>query len=505
MICAHCGTENKDYYAFCSNCGKSLLKKSTSLIYSEDKKSQFVESSSEKSLSEIPEPEIPEPEIPEPEIPGPEIVESKLLGSEISRSKSSESEFLGRASAQFNHQKITSKFSDFLRKRKKFIITIAIFITGIIIFFIIGVRSSDFKSQAIDYIKSERSCKWDELYEVVENRLPDTEFMTKEMFLTAKSDSDPETISDCQAGGFTLKETGNSYLYVAVNYKQNNDSSSGKAVVTMDKQPNKSMLFFDKYIINADNVVAKNIKFTVSKDSKIYVDGIQLKDSYLKNHDAEADTEDYIIDCIFKGKHTIKVSHEQLIEHEDTINIESGNFSHSYADLTLKAEVIAKLQSEAIETVKKYYSAVSLKKEFNELSSCFMSDPDIQSQIRTQFVKQQETQGTVFSSGATIAALPDALNASTVWQAKYDANNILSTTVVVKATYKPQNIKNGTAVTVELGMLGYRYKDSQWKAYSIICGIGVGGTTGNMSESKGNVSSVPSITTTVELPDHITN
>lgn len=106
-----------------------------------------------------------------------------------------------------------------------------------------------------------------------------------------------------------------------VTYRVQGEINEHTMTLTLNRQSDKSLLFFDKYkVINSD--VKKDLPISIPKGTTLMIDGNEIPSEYIYSEsDATLSYDRYVIPYIFSGKHDIEITsdlYETIIDEFDT-------------------------------------------------------------------------------------------------------------------------------------------------------------------------------------------
>lgn len=463
MFCPNCGTKNDDDAVFCGNCGARIIEENPGPA-----QSSGVSLSKETAQST---PDV-QGTTGEPEANGtqPQAAQGAYNAQGM---PNMQSQYQQNGMPNQPRQAGTFKLS------KKVITLIAAAVAVIVaavVFVNVGKSATDYKKLAIKYVKAVEEGDWDKAYSLM--NLPESEFLTKEAFIKANEEDTTVEIINIAARDLTDvtslvdsdENLGSKSVVVTYSYA---GSSSNVKYVYLDKMNSKAMLFFDKYKVSSDGVVAFDSVIKVPAGSKLYINGTEVSESYKSSNNSTEKIDYYIIPFLFQGDNTIKVTSEYAEDIEEVVNFYGTGdiYSVSSSNMVYKNDMIEAAKTQASQDLEKIAAAAVAQKKFSEvglgyltsaestLSSyysnlvgdCHTSYKDVQSlKISDATLKASSTNVNVDSSDG----LP---------YIKISVSYNLTGTYIYKYNNETRDGKNSSASAT----LSYKYNNGQWQMYKM--------------------------------------
>jgi len=486
MFCPNCGTKNDDAAGFCLNCGTPLVV--AAINASTENTQEPVEL---ETLVDSKAPETQETQETQETSATPVIsVTPATLDTPVT-SVTPETQFTPvtptEASTAYATP-VTPQYKPrkpFSKKMIGIMAGVAVIAVAIIVFIVVGKKSQNYEALATKYFLAEQKCEWDTVFNSID--IPDGEFLTKELLSKAQSKTSSKEISN-----YSVSEESDIYSSIINKDKELADASiskdvdieyrvKGEASNTTDtigviKLKEKNLLFFDKYKISPDNLIASNYTFIVAKGAKVTINGVEVSSKYLKestsssSYSYEVDEDNYVIDYLFKGEYTIKVTQENMEDYEEDVTIDSDDDSYTYTSAKIGPKISSQLVTAGQDAMKTVYDAVVARKDFSTLSSLFVNDTEIQSDAKSTYAYFMDEQ--ITSDGIGLTKVSWTSLTGTASQDSSASDGLISVTVTVKGAYSATlTSAYSTTPTDEKGTITsyfyYVYIDGAWSLYDM--------------------------------------
>lgn len=451
MFCPKCGESNVDEAKFCAKCGAPLVENTI-----------LEQPQGPEAGSQVTAPQGPEagPQMTAPQ-EGPQMTAPQggpQAGPQMTAPQGAPQMTAPQAAPRKPMSKSTLNI----------IIAAAAVCVALIIFIIAGNVLSNPKRTVEKYFKAASSGNWEKVYNYVD--IPDGEFITKDLLAKAFEDEDTMNITNFEVVENESNTSGISKQYYITYFASGSSKRTTRVEVVRD---GRFMLFWQRYKISADDIVAQNIKFTVRDGSKLYIDGIEVKDSYIvEEKDDSSTNKTYKIDYLFMGDHEIKVVSDVYHDVEKNYSITSSSMEYTVTTTDIKDEIVAARMTAAENDMQTFYEAAIAKKDFNDLKSLCVSDDTQQKSIKSlydTFVTRTYNNGygvakidfTDFSETTTTGVSKGVPYVSVTVTAKVNA------TVNIKPTSYNNNATSKSVTDTIKDVFRYEYHDGEWKISSV--------------------------------------
>lgn len=334
----------------------------------------------------------------------------------------------------------------------------------LILFIVLGSTLSNPERVVKKYFKAQMEGKWDKVYECVD--LPKGEFITKEAMKNAKADSDVSKVTNFEVEEWE-RESEIAKTYTVTYYLA---GSSRRTTTVEVVKAGKTLLFWDRYKVSSGSVVAKNVRVTVKKDCKLFIDGTPVDDKYIN---ADANTEKsanktYEIDYMISGKHNFKTISDIYEDNERDAEVSYSDDTVSLTDYKVKESVIAERATAAQSDISTLILAGVDRKDFGAVKDMFYAgDSNRIDTIKKNYELYRDNTHKSDGTGVTKATIK---NVEVTSKTSGTTNGM----PYVKVTLKVSTDLVGMTTTKErtgsktiTDTLTYVFADGQWKLYDM--------------------------------------
>lgn len=258
------------------------------------------------------------------------------------------------------------------------VVAVVAVIAAIAVFVSVGRNVTDYKKTAGKYVKAVEGGDWDKAYSLM--NLPEGEFLTKEAFIQVNEEKTAVEITNITVkDSSNLKDlldeeestAGGKSVIVTYSYP---GASSNAEYITLDKIDSKFLFFFDEYKVSSDGIVAFDSIVKVPVGSTLYINGIEVADSYKSSAKSTEKIDYYVIPYLFQGDNTIKVVNAYAEELEDVVYFsgQGDSYSVSVSSLSFKTELVEAVKAQAKEDLEKVAAAAVAQKSFSEIGLAYL-------------------------------------------------------------------------------------------------------------------------------------
>lgn len=271
-----------------------------------------------------------------------------------------------------------------------------------IVLFEVGKSQCTPEKAAMDYFGALESQNWNSAYQKLD--VGNSEFLTEKNFEAAqKKTAEDEKITnyevlpakqtDALTTGTSGKNTGSLSKDVTIQYLTKGSSSPKRQVFSLVKQPGKKWFLFDSWKIGTDNLVTPEVTISAPAEVTVSLGDIKLSSKYLVK-DKDSDSNDsgkalvtYSVKEIFSGNYTIKATSPNTEDYTHPVNVDesASEFMVSRGDLKLKQSILDSVAKQPGEIIKALYSSALAGKDFDSVSSYFVTDRNDQDTLRDKY------------------------------------------------------------------------------------------------------------------------
>jgi len=464
MFCPNCGTKNENDAAFCLNCGTSLAEENVST--SAEQAKEVVDSTIPVALDTPVDPATPV----SPVAPVAPVAPTEAFTTYTAPVT---------PTPQYKPRKPLSK------KLIAIIAGAAVIVIAVTVFVVVGKKSADYETLATKYFIAEQAGEWDKVFDSID--IPSGEFLTKDFLKKAQSKTATKEISNYSVNKksdiYASLISGDKDLVddaiskdVYIDYRIKGESSNRTDTIGAIKLKEKNLLFFDKYKISSDDLVKTGFSIVVTKGAKVSLDGVEVSSKYLKDSAAASSSsysvskDTYVIDYLFKGNYTIKVTQENMEDNETDVVVSSNDDSYTYTSPKLGTKIISQLATTGQDAMKTVFDSVIARKDFSTLSSLFVNDTKIQSEAKSTYAYFMD--GQITTAGVGLTKISWTSLTGTAAQNSSASDGMTAVTVTVKGAYSA-TLKSAysTTPTDRTGTITcyfyYRYQNAAWSLYDM--------------------------------------
>lgn len=445
MFCPNCGTSNDEGALFCANCGTRLE--------FEPVVTEGSAASDDNAVPQQPEVQTAQVNVQPQVTPMYEQPQNGTMG---------------------NSAKKPFKLS------KKIVIIGAVVvavIAAVIVFICVGNSLTNYKKTAGSYVKAVEECDWAKAYSLVQ--IPDSEFLTKNAFITAHSEATGSAVGNMRViDSFSSKGRLPGNKAVSVIYTTATGADSQDLLLTVtDKH---YMLFFKKYKVSTEDTVVSDCTINVPKGLTLFINDVLVGDQYKSKDSGKNSSYDvYKIPYLFNGTTILKATSEFTEDYTKEIYPSYDEYTTSISsyDIKFAEDKINGLKDQAKKDVTEFFDAAQKKNDFSTVSDKFTSD--MQSSAKSTYNGYVDTFKSTYKqiSNFKITTLNPSMSDTTF---RVDSNDGCPTIKVgykisYSYTYKyssdtkshERNDSKSSAYVY------YKYADGQWKISSMGLGVSI--------------------------------
>lgn len=246
---------------------------------------------------------------------------------------------------------------------------VAVIMIAAVVFVCVGLSATNYKKTAEKYVKACVSGDYETAYGYM--NLPESEFLSLEVYKQINGDAKTSEISEIEAqdsysGGTSIVKP------LDIKYTLKNGGSDW-TFLTMEKTEGNYLLFFKKYKVSAEDIIAKDVMIKVPEGMKLTLNGVEVTDQYVKEEYKNKSTGYvyYEIPYLFQGGNKVVVSGDNIEEYSEEMDVAYDEQSCyiSNSALKVKENVLNTLKEQAKQDLEKIAAAGLANKEFSEISS----------------------------------------------------------------------------------------------------------------------------------------
>lgn len=274
------------------------------------------------------------------------------------------------------------KILSFFKEMIKIVLTLAV-CAGIGIFFALGNRAGSSRRYAEEYFSNYVTNNYKGMYDMIECK--ESQFINYENFVNK---CEGEKIYGSITGYDFSKpvEHGDKVTYV-VSYFMGPDTRTNTYTITLKKQKKRTHLFFNTWKVSVDRMIIKDYSIDVPVGTNVTMDGEDIS-VYKKGTSEDGTTDNYVINEMFSGDHTIAVNLDATGEITKTQYVMGNNESVKITtnDFAMKPDVQQKLYEYSTFVVKSMYEyAMDKTKNVEDISMLYAGTDEAKASARATY------------------------------------------------------------------------------------------------------------------------
>lgn len=260
------------------------------------------------------------------------------------------------------------KVLGFLKDTAKILLVLGIF-GGIGVFLQFGVRGSSARSFADEYFSYYATNNYEEMFKMVE--FEEDGLVDKEAFVT-KCGSE-KIYGSMNNYKFSKPAKDGDYITYVVTYYTGKEKTQNSYTITLHKQRKKYLLFFPVWKVSIKNDYVYDYSIDVPAGTTVTMDNRDVT-RYKKSTSKDGLYDNYIIDVLLKGDHTISVVQNETNEFTKTeyVNEDHQLTKVSSEDFNLMPDEKSKIYEYSTFIVKTVYEyAMDKRRDVNDMKILF--------------------------------------------------------------------------------------------------------------------------------------
>ena len=260
------------------------------------------------------------------------------------------------------------KVLGFLKDTAKILVVLVIF-GGIGVFLQFGVRGSSARSFADEYFSYYATNNYEEMFKMVE--FEEDGLVDKEAFFT-KCGSE-KIYGSMNNYKFSKPAKDGDYITYVVTYYTGKEKTQNSYTITLHKQRKKYLLFFPVWKVSIKNDYVYDYSIDVPAGTTVTMDNRDVT-RYKKSTSKDGLYDNYIIDVLLKGDHTISVVQNETNEFTKTEYVSEDHqlTKVSSEDFNLMPDEKSKIYEYSTFIVKTVYEyAMDKRRDVNDMKILF--------------------------------------------------------------------------------------------------------------------------------------
>lgn len=366
MFCPNCGTSNDESALFCANCGTRLELEPVVTEKSAASDNNAVTQQIEvQTQAQQPAEQPQAPQINEQVQPQVQTAQVNVQPQVTPMYEQPQNGVIGDSAKK-----------PFKLSKKIVIIgaAAAVVIAAVIVFICVGNSLTNYKKTAGSYVKAVEECDWAKAYSLVQ--IPDSEFLTKNAFITAHSEATGSAVGNMRViDSFSSKGRLPGNKAVSVIYTTATGADSQDLLLTVtDKH---YMLFFKKYKVSTEDAVVSDCTINVPKGLTLFINDVLVGEQYKSKDSGKNSSYDvYKIPYLFNGTTILKATSEFTEDYTKEIYPSYDEYTTSISsyDVKFAEDKINGLKDKAKKDVTEFFDAAQKKNDFSTVSDKFTTD-----------------------------------------------------------------------------------------------------------------------------------
>ena len=366
MFCPNCGTSNDESALFCANCGTRLELEPVVTEKSAASDNNAVTQQIEvQTQAQQPAEQPQAPQINEQVQPQVQTAQVNVQPQVTPMYEQPQNGVIGDSAKK-----------PFKLSKKIVIIgaAAAVVIVAVIVFICVGNSLTNYKKTAGSYVKAVEECDWAKAYSLVQ--IPDSEFLTKNAFITAHSEATGSAVGNMRViDSFSSKGRLPGNKAVSVIYTTATGADSQDLLLTVtDKH---YMLFFKKYKVSTEDAVVSDCTINVPKGLTLFINDVLVGEQYKSKDSGKNSSYDvYKIPYLFNGTTILKATSEFTEDYTKEIYPSYDEYTTSISsyDVKFAEDKISGLKDKAKKDVTEFFDAAQKKNDFSTVSDKFTTD-----------------------------------------------------------------------------------------------------------------------------------
>lgn len=366
MFCPNCGTSNDESALFCANCGTRLELEPVVTEKSAASDNNAVTQQPEvQTQAQQPAEQPQAPQINEQVQPQVQTAQVNVQPQVTPMYEQPQNGVIGDSAKK-----------PFKLSKKIVIIgaAAAVVIAAVIVFICVGNSLTNYKKTAGSYVKAVEECDWAKAYSLVQ--IPDSEFLTKNAFITAHSEATGSAVGNMRViDSFSSKGRLPGNKAVSVIYTTATGADSQDLLLTVtDKH---YMLFFKKYKVSTEDAVVSDCTINVPKGLTLFINDVLVGEQYKSKDSGKNSSYDvYKIPYLFNGTTILKATSEFTEDYTKEIYPSYDEYTTSISsyDVKFAEDKINGLKDKAKKDVTEFFDAAQKKNDFSTVSDKFTTD-----------------------------------------------------------------------------------------------------------------------------------
>lgn len=283
--------------------------------------------------------------------------------------------------------KISKK--DLCKKARRFLVEAAKIIAvlavcaGLGIFLALGKRAGSPERFAEEYFSHYVTNNYEAMYKMIDCR--ESDFINLDNFIIK---CEGEKVYGSITGYELSKPVyqGKTVTYV-VTYYIGAEKTPNTYTITLHKQKKKTHLFFSTWKVSVNRFLINNYEINVPVGTSVNLDGVDIS-AYKKGTSEDGTLDNYVVDKIFSGDHTVSVNLDATGEITKTqyVTEDTDSITITTNDFAMKPDVQQKLYEYSAFVIKSMYEySMDKRKNFEDISILYAETEEAKASAKATF------------------------------------------------------------------------------------------------------------------------
>ncbi len=290
-----------------------------------------------------------------------------------------------------------------------------------------GEAISDYKQQAVKYVRALELGNYNEAYSYVDTM--GNEMLTLEAFQNSHSTKEIKQLINIKTTSDSLED--GELVTIVYNYS---DSGSGAKKVKLKTQDKKYFMFFNQYKVNIEDELVKNVLVRAPSGTDLYINNKKVDSKYITHEMGSLSGYVYYkIPALFRGNNEIKIAGENVENYIKNVDIQSNEQAEYIAisDIMLNSDMVSNLQDKAISDLNTIKDAGLANKSFDQIKGLFVEDTT----SKFEYTYRDFVINSLHSNSKEVSSLNITVASSRIRNTDYSVNVDNNLTLSVELSY----------------------------------------------------------------------
>lgn len=257
-----------------------------------------------------------------------------------------------------------------------------VLVAMIVVFFKVGNSVYGPEKVAEKFFVEVANQNFKEAYKVLD--VEENDFVNEKAFENASCNVELSKVTD-----YTIKKTRGSddEKEVEITYKTKGSSSKRSYDISINKQKDKNMLFFEDWQVSPESMLVEDFQVIVPAGAEVTVDGVKLGKEYKdKSYDDEDESLQYfLIPEMFAGEHQVVVTQEGMAEVRKLVSVYDSYGGYYLYEMYPDEETMKAALETAMDDFEAIYTAAAAGEDFEAVADLFSTQEDRQEDAKEDY------------------------------------------------------------------------------------------------------------------------